>query len=360
MSVHRHLLLTADAVGGVWQYSLELATALAPLGYRVTLAVLGPAPDAKQRAAAAAVPGLEIVEAGLALDWVAEDAGSVTSTEIRLAELAGDMNTDLVQRHTPALVSRGAYPCPVVTVMHSCVASWWRTVKGGALPVDFSWRAALATEGLRRSALVVAPSAAFGREVTFIYGVRPVTVHNGRDFTIQPFAMQDYAFTAGRLWDEGKNLRTLDAAAKRIGVPFKAAGSLKSPHGEAISLHHLHALGSLDADAMARHLGSRPVFASSALYEPFGLAALEAASAGCALILSDIPTFHELWEGAAMFVDPHDADGFARAIEDMVEDIPVRVAAGQRAADRACAYTRARMGAQMAGLYAQIRQRDAA
>ena len=40
----------------------------------------------------------------------------------------------------------------------------------------------------------------------------------------------------------------------------------------------------------------------TALYEPFGLAVLEAAQAGCALVLSDIPTFRELWDGAALFV----------------------------------------------------------
>ena len=34
---------------------------------------------------------------------------------------------------------------------------------------------------------------------------------------------------------------------------------------------------------------------------------LEAASAGCPLILGDIPTFRELWDGAAVFVAPDDA-----------------------------------------------------
>ena len=46
------------------------------------------------------------------------------------------------------------------------------------------------------------------------------------------------------------------------------------------------------------------VFVSPALYEPFGLAVLEAAQAGCALVLSDIPTFRELWDGVALFVAP--------------------------------------------------------
>ena len=38
------LLMTADAVGGVWTYALDLAAGLAPFGVETTLAVLGPAP----------------------------------------------------------------------------------------------------------------------------------------------------------------------------------------------------------------------------------------------------------------------------------------------------------------------------
>ncbi len=183
-------------------------------------------------------------------------------------------------------------------------------------------------------------------------GVRPITVHNDRTISVPAAAIQDHVFTAGRLWDEGKNLRTLDEAAQHIGAPFKAAGPLRAPHGEAIGLRHIHAL--------AQQLASRPVFASAALYEPFGLAVLEAASAGCALVLSDIPTFRELWDGAALFVDPRDAQGFARAIEHRIADLPARIDAGRRAAARAATYTPARMGAQMASLYARLAQRSAA
>ena len=37
------LLMTADRVGGVWQYATDLARALAPLGVETVVAVLGPA-----------------------------------------------------------------------------------------------------------------------------------------------------------------------------------------------------------------------------------------------------------------------------------------------------------------------------
>jgi glycosyltransferase involved in cell wall biosynthesis len=109
-------------------------------------------------------------------------------------------------------------------------------------------------------------------------------------------------FTAGRLWDEGKDARTLDAAAGILGVAIRAAGPIAGPDGAALRSENLHLLGALDADAMAHELASAAVFASAARYEPFGLAVLEAAQAGLPLVLSDIPTFRELWNGAARFV----------------------------------------------------------
>ena len=72
----------------------------------------------------------------------------------------------------------------------------------------------------------------------------------------------------------------------------------------ASALAHLQPLGELDERTLAGCLSARPVFVSAARYEPFGLAVLEAAQAGCPLVLSDIPTFRELWDGAALFVDP--------------------------------------------------------
>ena len=69
----RHVLLTADAVGGVWTYALDLAGALVERGTAVTLAVLGPPPGAAQRQAASGIKGLKLVETGLPLDWIEED-----------------------------------------------------------------------------------------------------------------------------------------------------------------------------------------------------------------------------------------------------------------------------------------------
>ena len=58
----RRVLMTADAVGGVWPQSLELARGLAAAEIEVILAVMGPPPTAGQRGEALAVPGLRLEE----------------------------------------------------------------------------------------------------------------------------------------------------------------------------------------------------------------------------------------------------------------------------------------------------------
>ncbi len=145
--------------------------------------------------------------------------------------------------------------------------------------------------------------------------------------------------TAGRLWDEGKNLAVLDRAAARLPVAVEAAGPLEGPNGARIALHHTVALGTLDAAALRAKLAERPVFASTALYEPFGLSVLEAAQAGCALVLSDIPTFRELWGDAALFVPPHDDRAVAAAVLRLLGDRADRAERAALSRARAARFT---------------------
>jgi len=77
---------------------------------------------------------------------------------------------------------------------------------------------------------------------------------------------------------------------------------------------------------------------SPALYEPFGLSVLEAASAGCALLLSDIPTFRELWDGAAIFFDHHDTGALAGRLRSLCSDDVQRMRLQRAAIERAKRY----------------------
>ena len=348
------LLLTTDAVGGVWTYSLELAQALAEADdVMVYLAVLGPSPAAEQMDAAAATPGLQLVDTGLPLDWLAEDPAQMREAARRLNDLAVSAGVDLVQLHTPALATI-PYDVPVVGVVHSCVGSWWAAVKEGSLPDDLAWRADLVREGLRTMDAVIAPTHAFAAAVRETYGLPsvPLAVHNGRTSARQAEAAQgDVAFTAGRLWDEGKDVAAFDRAAALSSVPFRAAGPLGGPNGTGVTLTHAQALGRLDDAALREQLAARPIFVSTATYEPFGLSVLEAAQAGCALVLTDIPTFRELWGDAALFVPLHDEHAISAAVDQLIAEPEARLRLGQAARARSERFTPAATATAMLDQY---------
>lgn len=353
------LLMTADAVGGVWQYALELAAAL---DARVTLALLGPAPDAGQRAQAAAVPGLRLVETGLPLDWLATRPGEVLEAAASVARLAADVGADVVHLNAPAL-ALADYAPPVVAVNHGCLGTWWEAAGKGSIDPALAWLPELVGQGLRRADRVVTPTRAYAAAVARRYALpSPAAVHNGRTPMRLPDAPQfDGALTVGRLWDEVKDTPTLDAAAALLDAPFVAIGATRAPHGATVAPGHLQATGPLPADDIGGWLARRPVFVSAARFEPFGLAVLEAAQAGCALVLSDIPTFRELWDGAADFVRPGDPAGFAAAIAAMLADPAARAAQGRAAQDRARRYTPQATAAGMTALYhALLARKDAA
>ena len=347
------LLLTADTVGGVWQYAVDLAAALPALNVAPTIATIGPAPSAAQRAMVP--PGVPLIETALPLDWLAPGPEPVLAAGRDMARLAGDF--DLVQLNMPSLAAQARFPVPTVAVAHGCLSTWWEAAEDGPIPASMAWQVGLTRDGLRRATAVAAPTRAFGELVQRHYGltVAPVPVHNGRrSLAGAPGAAHDHVFTAGRLWDRAKNVRLLDEVAGRLAIPFFAAGASTGPHGETVALKHLHPLGILDEEALIARLRARPVFVSAARFEPFGLAVLEAAQAGCPLVLSNIATFRELWDGAALFVAPDDANGFVVAIERIIGDAGLRRELGQAAEARARRYTPHATAAAMAALYARL------
>ena len=216
-------------------------------------------------------------------------------------------------------------------------------------------------DGLLAADATVAPSASFAEHVRRRYRLPrpPLVVHNGR--TPPTMAGDDplasHALTAGRLWDRVKRTPLLDAIAARLPVRFRAAGPVEAPHGERVAANYLDLLGTVPAADLAREYAARPVFVSAASFEPFGLAVLEAAQAGCALVLSDIATFRELWDGAALFVAGDDPAVWADAIGALVADQPRRLALGAAGAERAARYTPAATASAMADLYAGLLDR---
>jgi glycosyltransferase involved in cell wall biosynthesis len=341
----KRVLISTDAIGGVWAYTVELARAFSRRRVEVEIAVLGPGVTAEQRITIARLQDVRLHETGLPLDWTAKAPCALDIASNTLAALAERLRVDTIQLHTPALVAQSLWHAPVLVVIHSCIGTWWSAVRGGQPPEDFQWRIAAVKAGLEAADCVVAPTRAFAEMVRSVYGsAREIdVVHNGREAPGPAPATavtREGVLAAGRLWDEGKGIAVLDdATALMSGIPVRAAGAVLGPNSVAVRLQRMQALGTLDERRMAEVMAEARVFASPARYEPFGLAVLEAAQASLPLVLADIPTFRELWDGAAIFLPPTESLAWAAALSTLHAQPELCRRWGMKARARAATYS---------------------
>jgi glycosyltransferase involved in cell wall biosynthesis len=353
----KRILVCTDAVGGIWTYAIELAQALRG-DFAIEFAILGPPPAPVQMQAAASA-GAVVHATSLPLDWTAASANALAQTSEALAGLARRRGVDLVQLHTPALVGGVAWPAPVLAVVHSCVGTWWQAMRGDAQPpADFAWRMAAVESGLGRADAVIVPTRTMRDALRRCYHVRRAieVVHNTRGFALtMPDAERFGILAAGRLWDEAKNIALLDAAAELMdGIPVHAAGATSGPNGAGIALRSIRGLGAQSPDALRAEMGNARIFASPALYEPFGLAVLEAAQAGLPLVLADIPTFRELWADAAVFLTPRDPRVWANVLSTLHADVAQCSVMGEQARAHATRYDAGIFAGAMRGVYSGL------
>ena len=81
---------------------------------------------------------------------------------------------------------------------------------------------------------------------------------------------------------------------------------------------------------------------------------LEAALAGCALVLGDIPSLREIWEGAALFVSPDSPADLEAALAALIREPRRRSALAARARLQAHSFTADRMAADYVVLYREL------
>ena len=352
----------ADTVGGVRTFVRELAAALSARDVEAHLALLGS--EAPELAAVARSTRTR----DLRLEWMAEPWADVKATGEWIEELAAELAPDLIHMNTFAPVR--ADGIPVLLTVHSDVLTWWRAVHGRPAPPEWERYRRLVRAAVDRAELIVTPSRALRVALRAAHGRLPQALVIPNGLAAPPGSGEPHrrrlVVTVGRLWDPAKNAELLVRAAPRIrgevaligepgserrvegaagdgrraGAPGDAAGGVDADAAGGVDGD---AAGGVDGRAALRWLGPLPrarvidhlcraaVFAEPARYEPFGLAALEAALCGCALVLGDIPSLREVWGRSATYVSPQDPEALAEAVNRLLEDPSARAAAARRA-----------------------------
>jgi glycogen(starch) synthase len=354
-----HVLMTADCVGGVWTHALELAAALGRLGMRVTLASMGARLTEAQRAQAAGIPALSLHESTWRLEWMDDPWDDVAAAGRWLQQLEQALRPDVVHLNQFAF---GAlrFRAPKLVVAHSCVLSWWRAVRGGSAPASYDRYRQVVAAGLAGAGMVAAPTRAMLESLAGNYGLAwpGLVLPNGRSpLDYRPAAKQPVVLSAGRLWDEAKNLAALEAVAPELPWPVRVAGAMRSPGSPGGGMRETRAvqpLGELSPSALATQMSQAAIYALPARYEPFGQSALEAALSGCALVLGDIASLRELWGPAALYVTPDDHDALRDALLRLIAQPSLRDELARSARDRALRFTPTRMAHAYRRVYRQL------
>ena len=372
------VLMTADAVGGVWTYALDLCAALREHNVRFVLVTMGPRPSDEQRAAARSLGNVELIESDYRLEWMEDPWSDVTAAGDFLLALASAKAVDLIHLNG---YSHAALPWrrPIVCVAHSCVATWWQAVHSAPAPAQWDMYRSYVARGLNSAAAVVAPTLAFMNQLRQCYEFdRPVRViHNARapapfgnasqprahdthlDDLVEQGGRPAIVLACGRPWDASKNMRVLDDASAGASWPAYVIGAVVGPNGQSFASASLRCLGTLPSAEVESWLRRVTIFVHPALYEPFGLAVLEAALAGCTLVLADIPTLRELWDGAAQFFDPRDSRQLRAVIDELIAQPERRESLTAAARERAGRYRIEATAAEYVDLYRELLPTDA-
>jgi glycosyltransferase involved in cell wall biosynthesis len=345
------VMMTTDAVGGVWSFSCTLATALVGMGADIHLVTMGPPPSPEQRRMLRDFR-IHLIETDLALEWQDPDGLDVPNARRVLAGLESRIRPDVVHLNSFREASF-EWMAPTIVVAHSCANSWALACADTAWLNEPAWQhyTTAVRDGLNAANSWVSPSRKLQHAMHELYGPNApgIVIWNGTLPASLPTSKRAFLLAAGRLWDRAKNLSAIAELARGLEWPVLMAGPASGdvPAGPIW-------LGSLDHDALQARMKQAAIFVSLALYEPFGLAVLEAASAGCALVLSDIPTFRELWDEAAVFVDPADEQELNRTVRRLCGDYDWRVRLQLAAQERSRRYSLAQMAGAYHNLYAAL------
>lgn len=348
------ILMTTDTVGGVWTYSMELCRSLKKHGVNIHLAAMGNWPSPAQQEEAAALDNVLLYKSDYKLEWMQDPWEDVEQAEKWLNSIYHTIQPDIIHFNNYAHKNED-WSCPTVTVFHSCVETWWQAVKGTSAPATWNQYLDLVSESLNSSNVVVGPTKAILEKAqsTYDFNAESKLIYNGKNLS-NPVdcEKEEFILCMGRIWDEAKNLRSLSWIAKDLPWPVYIVGNNINPNtGEAVEIENVHFLGELPQNEAEHWMCRASIFVSPTKYEPFGLAILEAASAGCALILNGLDTLTELWQDVAVFFDPENRKEARKIIHQLIDNQNFREEVAKKAMIRAADFSAEKMGNEYYELY---------
>jgi len=353
------ILMTTDAVGGVWHYAIELAQCLLNDRIKVVLVCTGPSPGRSQLNQVKKLQkiGLTFYDKPYRLEWMDDPWEDVGHANEWIKEIYTQEKPSLLHFNTyaPATLE---WDVPAILVAHSCVTSWWQAVKKEPLPDRYEVYFKTVQKAFQKVDAVVFPSQGLLDLCQPLYGEihNPKIIYNGIQLpVVDPLYEFNFKmpiiFSMGRLWDEAKNINLLFKAAPYIKAEIFIAGTKSK---DLSCPRNVRFLGKLSHQQVLNWLKISAIYTLPVRYEPFGLSFLEAASNQCALVGGDTATLREIWGNSMLYVNPDDHKGLAKICNSLLDHPDESRKKGEEAYQCAKKYPLSKMKEQYMDIYRQL------
>ena len=345
------ILISTNNAGDSYIFSLDLAQSLQDHGIEVFLVVTGMPLTNRQKKE---LEPFDYAFAEYKSEWMEDPWEDIKEAGLWLLKIKEMVKPDLVHLNS---FTFGALPwdVPVITVIHSCVLSWWRAVHNEIPPAGFNSYRQKARAGLRASDVVVSPSFSMLSLAERFYGPfknSRVIPHGRSSYDFRSDVKEKYIFSSGNIWDDGKNIKSLLNIAPRINYPVYIEGdNLNSPIDK--KPDNVFFTGPLIKKQRIDWLANAFIYLSPAKYEPFGYAFLDAAFSKCALIGNNLSSLREIWQDAMIYV--RNEEELIFTVNELMENTEQLYLHGQKAYETALEnYTLEKMTRHYYQLYNEV------
>lgn len=322
--------------------------------------------------------------AGLPPSFAIVDAGHL-SRGLRLLWEETSLPWDLRRRsvnllHSPHHTTPLLYsPCPRVITVHD--VTFFLLPERYPLVRRLHFQV-LTLLGVRRAKLLVVPSVSVREDTAAVLRLRRDRIrvtYEGVEPAFRPLdreasaalARDKYGLPDGYLLslgtrEPGKNRMTLfraltflreDGHDIHLAVVGQTGWKVDEEQGLLVELglqDRVHFTGYVpQADLPALYNGAT-AFVFPSLYEGFGLPVLEAMACGVPVITSNVSALPEVAGGAALLVDPHDAEAIARAIARVIDEPALARLLARAGIERAAEFTWERCAAATLDAYREV------
>lgn len=322
------LLMTSSSDSTTWTFSCTLARQLAERhGVEVLLAIIGRSPSTSQLSL---LPNHSpsVIELAQLPDTAPQgDHSRLWPAALEeLRHLMLQWHAHIIHANQFETAAVGAVGLPVVVAAHKDLCSRRACLEGENPPLVDDTYKRMVLDGLRAAASVTVPSPFLAHSLSQWIGydgvVRMIPYGLASSASVRSSWDID-VITSGDLWDPAAGLDCLVAAARQLSRrTFAAIGPLTPPEATRMRPqdNSLILTGEATEEETGQLMAQARIFVSAARYDPAALGSIQAALAGCCLVLSDMPFHRLLWQDAAVYFDGRNPAALCREIQRLCSD----------------------------------------